>query len=518
MFVVAQGALHNAEDFTAHRDTMQDSKWFHDASILDKNLDASPPPLHNIESHHKYLGIGYKQGLGTQGTRVLVNEGRANMRTSNCSLMTTSQMQYSAGNTRKSFSKLSSSILPHKTLADDGHFESAHSVVDLCSSSTPRLRHTLCMPTALYNNTTQEPHNRARSHVMLGSGFVRSSDRGWWNRPMAGNIAVNLLFERLRGNVRGEEIVARFICVELRTEERVEERERESETKTKNAGAGYLSNGVVYPVVGDITNHEVQKTIALRSHNIGGPCRLHNWGHICTQHPRDLAGDLCYQGLYCLHQSAEQLYAARRRRVHNQSLGTNIYTSPNADYLHEPPLVINSISSIFDGLRTRFAYDSYFYFAIVPLQLHYDGPVLGCLSPFAVEVEQVAGRAPSLSYQLKPARQWQWQALEQLMLCLQCCLLRRISSTYLETATTPNSSSFGYSSAWPTAARAILATRLARAVFTLRFAFLLYLLMKEEVAGTHVWEDISQDEHAIPLTMCNVLRTSWICDWSIPQI
>ncbi|KAI0683915.1 hypothetical protein BC835DRAFT_1422801 [Cytidiella melzeri] len=42
--------------------------------------------------------------------------------------------------------------------------------------------------------------------------------------------------------------------------------------------------------------------------------------------------------------------------------------------------------------------------------------------------------------------------------------------------------------------------------------------MKEEVAGTHVWEDISQDEHAIPLTMCNVLRTSWICDWSILRI
>ncbi|KAI0685238.1 hypothetical protein BC835DRAFT_1421459 [Cytidiella melzeri] len=200
------------------------------------------------------------------------------------------------------------------------------------------------------------------------------------------------------------------------------------------------------------------------------------------------------------------------------SLGTNIYTSPNADYLPEPPIVTDSISSIFDGLRTRFAYDLYFYFAFVPLQPHYDGPVLGCLSPFAVEVEQVAGRAPSLSYQLKPARQRQWQALEQLMLRLQRCLLRRISSTYLETATTPDPSSFGYAAAWPTAARAILATRLARAAFTLRFAFLSYLLMKEEVAGTHVWEDISQDEHAIPLTMCNVLRTSWICDWSIPRI
>ncbi|KAI0684574.1 hypothetical protein BC835DRAFT_1310495 [Cytidiella melzeri] len=41
--VLAQGALHNAEDTTANRDTMQDSKWVYDAGILDKNLDASPP-------------------------------------------------------------------------------------------------------------------------------------------------------------------------------------------------------------------------------------------------------------------------------------------------------------------------------------------------------------------------------------------------------------------------------------------------------------------------------------------
>ncbi|KAI0701519.1 hypothetical protein BC835DRAFT_1303682 [Cytidiella melzeri] len=131
------------------------------------------------------------------------------------------------------------------------------------------------------------------------------------------------------------------------------------------------------------------------------------------------------------------------------ALGTNIYTSPNADYPPEPPLVTDLISSIFDGLQTRFVYDSYFYFAFVPLQPQYDGPVLSCISPFAVEVEQVAG-------------------------------------TYLEIATTPNSSSFGYAAAWPTAARAILATRLAQAAFTLRFAFLSYLLLKEEVAGTQV--------------------------------
>ncbi|KAI0685946.1 hypothetical protein BC835DRAFT_1309727 [Cytidiella melzeri] len=36
-------ALHNAEDSTANRDPMQDSRWVHYAGILDKNLDASPP-------------------------------------------------------------------------------------------------------------------------------------------------------------------------------------------------------------------------------------------------------------------------------------------------------------------------------------------------------------------------------------------------------------------------------------------------------------------------------------------
>ncbi|KAI0692831.1 hypothetical protein BC835DRAFT_1306985 [Cytidiella melzeri] len=36
-------AHHNAEDSTANRDTMQDSKWVHNAGILDKNLDVSPP-------------------------------------------------------------------------------------------------------------------------------------------------------------------------------------------------------------------------------------------------------------------------------------------------------------------------------------------------------------------------------------------------------------------------------------------------------------------------------------------
>ncbi|KAI0683187.1 hypothetical protein BC835DRAFT_1311185 [Cytidiella melzeri] len=179
--------------------------------------------------------------------------------------------RHSSGNARKSFSKLSSSILPHKRLADDGHVESAHSVVDLI----------------------------ANRHQLL-------SNRGWRNRPMAEKIAANLSFERLRGNVSGEAFVAQFICVELHTEERVrqkrmntvhytrgyttlscninrgevEERERESKTKTENAGAGeselvllassakkitrdkthppspplspYLNDGVVYPVVGNI--------------------------------------------------------------------------------------------------------------------------------------------------------------------------------------------------------------------------------------------------------------------------
>ncbi|KAI0682405.1 hypothetical protein BC835DRAFT_1311540 [Cytidiella melzeri] len=98
---------------------------------------------------------------------------------------TNRKVQHFAGNTRKSFSKLSSSILPHKRLADDGHVESAHSVVDLI----------------------------ANCHQL-------SSNHGWRNRPMAEKIAANLSFERLRGNVSGEEFVAQFICVELHTEER----------------------------------------------------------------------------------------------------------------------------------------------------------------------------------------------------------------------------------------------------------------------------------------------------------
>ncbi|KAI0683254.1 hypothetical protein BC835DRAFT_1311150 [Cytidiella melzeri] len=191
--------------------------------------------------------------------------------------------------------QLSSSILPHQRLADDGHVKSAHSVVDL--------------------------------------------------------IANHHQLEWLRWNVRGEEIVARFICLKLHTEERVRqkrmnavhytrgyttlscdinrgevgEQERESKTKTKNAGAGesepqarddLLSNWISmlidlrYLIMnlslpdfatsftisqrqGSLpccwqyrttstpqtqTNHKVQKSIKLRSHNVGELC----WAYLTT--------------------------------------------------------------------------------------------------------------------------------------------------------------------------------------------------------------------------------------------
>ncbi|KAI0688286.1 hypothetical protein BC835DRAFT_1308847 [Cytidiella melzeri] len=552
--------------------------------------------------------------------------------------------------------QLSSSILPHKTLADDGHVESAHSVVDLVANCHQLLRHTLCMPTAFYNNTTRELHNRARSHVMLGSGFVRSSDSGWRNRPMAENIAVNLLFERLRRNVRGEEIVARLSVSSCAQERgwraRERERKRETETETEKAGLERAVRGqekdehgtlhkrvhyplvqhkpwrweseresererrrmrglerAIYPVVGDIVRPQHRKPRQITR------CRRRSHYEVTTLEDRvgRVIGDILasrrigqrsslsrlvllassaktacaqlftlllailyelktantYKITRCRSRSNYEVTTLEDRvgRVIGDILAHSILGNwpaifvieactacikgqdtavcgdisntfaryiastaiqPTCDtfariritgykHIHQSKRRLSSrasschrlISSIFDGLRTRFAYDSYFYFAFVPLQPHYDGPVLGCLSPFAVEVEQVAGRAQACPINSSLLGNGSGRLSSNLCCACSVAFFAVFQARTLRQRLPPILCH---------SARAILATRLARAAFTLRFAFLSYLLMKEEVAGTHVWEDISQDEHTIPLTMCNVLRTSWICDWSIPQL
>ena len=197
---------------------------------------------------------------------------------------------------------------------------------------------------------------------------------------------------------------------------------------------------------------------------------------------------------------------------------TGIYTSSNAEYLPNVTRPIDGLSSVFEGLKTRWAYDDYFYCAMVPVQVNYDLPMLDCLSPAAMNVRKVVNTAGEV-YRMDESLCREWIDLERAIVELQRRLLARIPGTYLLTAAPPYPSSFGYAQDWPLESKATLMTRLARTAFTLRLALISYLLMKEMLKGRSTWQDLTElGERPIPLAFCNTIRASWVCDWTVPRV
>ncbi|KAI0089377.1 hypothetical protein BDY19DRAFT_993577 [Irpex rosettiformis] len=176
------------------------------------------------------------------------------------------------------------------------------------------------------------------------------------------------------------------------------------------------------------------------------------------------------------------------------------------------------MDSIFDGLRPRYAYDDWFYLALVPRQVRYDLPLFECLAPLACSLDRVESTGAT-GYRLREKLCEQWTALESITVHVQKRLLRRTAGTYLDTLAPPYPHWMGYQKIWKTRSSALLAIRLARTAFTLRFAFISFLIMKETNAGQRPWEDLSADrDDPIPLSICNSFQASWICDFNVPRI
>ena len=187
---------------------------------------------------------------------------------------------------------------------------------------------------------------------------------------------------------------------------------------------------------------------------------------------------------------------------------TGLYTSPNAEYLPSPPAVSHHLGSLFNALKPRWAYDDYFYLALVPVQVRYDLPMLDCLSPLSMRIEQVQ-KGTGFVYRMNEDLRRQWEMLEGIIILLQRKLLLRTSGTHLLTVAPPYPSSFGYAQEWRTEQEASLATRLARTAFTLRFSFISYLLMKEMLKKRTTWQDLTgKGADPVPLSVCNTLRAS----------
>lgn len=201
-----------------------------------------------------------------------------------------------------------------------------------------------------------------------------------------------------------------------------------------------------------------------------------------------------------------------------RDITNGIFTSPNADYLPVPPTPSSWLLRLSDGLKTRWAYDDMFYLALVPLQVRYDLPMLACLSPTSMNIIQVNTEKGKV-FRMEDKLCRQWLALERVVVELQKRLLRRCPGTYLLTVAPPYPSSFGYACNWTTEDDATKSTRLARTAFTLRFAFVSYLVMKETLKDRPVWQDLTQKgADPLPLSICNTLRASWICDFDVRRV
>lgn len=200
------------------------------------------------------------------------------------------------------------------------------------------------------------------------------------------------------------------------------------------------------------------------------------------------------------------------------TLRDGYFVSPNANYLPNVPPLADVMQSIFEGLHPRYAFDDYYYLALVPQQIRYDIPMFECLSPLSCRLESVSERGAS-GYRLSKHLCSQWMALEQITSRLQKKLLKRTAGTFLETRVPPYPSTMGYSNLWTTRPEALRAIRLGRTAFTLRFAFLSYLVMREADKNRRTWKDLAADsEDPVPLSICNSFAASWIGDFTVPRI
>lgn len=197
---------------------------------------------------------------------------------------------------------------------------------------------------------------------------------------------------------------------------------------------------------------------------------------------------------------------------------TGLFTSIESEYMPHPPPPTDTLRNIFHALKPRWAYDDLFYLAFVPVQPTYELPMLDCLSPLSFKVESIITDGVR-RYRMEEKLCFRWKTLENVVCRLQRKLLSRIAGTYLLTVSPPYPSSYGYASEWPTEEKAALAARLARTAFTMRFAFLSYLILKESMKGRRTWQELTRPhDDPVPLSVCNIIRASWVCDFSVPRI
>ncbi|KAI0781722.1 hypothetical protein BC629DRAFT_582857 [Irpex lacteus] len=194
------------------------------------------------------------------------------------------------------------------------------------------------------------------------------------------------------------------------------------------------------------------------------------------------------------------------------------YVSPNAEFLPVPPSVSDELHSIHSLGQPRYAYDTYFYLALVPLSVEFDGPLLGCLSPTSVTIEPTTTKRGNTFFQLTSTLQKQWQSCEAIILELQRQLTRRAGLLYLETSVPPPPTAFGYVDSYHSRSEALLHLKKALSAFTARLAFLSYLVLRDEMKGLDTWTELALQRDPLPLAICNAFRLSWISDWTVPRV
>lgn len=192
--------------------------------------------------------------------------------------------------------------------------------------------------------------------------------------------------------------------------------------------------------------------------------------------------------------------------------------SPNAEYFPIPPSTSDELRSIHSLGQPRYAYDTYFYLALVPLSVEFDGPLLGCLSPTSVALEPTVTKRGNTFFQLTRTLQTQWQSCESIILEVQRRLTRRAGLLYLETSVPPPPTAFGYAECYHSRSEALEHVKKALSAFTARLAFLSYLVLKEEAKGLDTWSDLALHRDPLPLAICNAFRLSWVSDWTVPRV
>lgn len=189
-----------------------------------------------------------------------------------------------------------------------------------------------------------------------------------------------------------------------------------------------------------------------------------------------------------------------------------------AEYLPIPPSTSVELRGIFSGHSPRFAHDNYFYLAMVPVDPRFEGPLLGCLSPFAVTAELARDGPSVVGWQLTAKQQQEWCNCERIIMEVQRRLVMRAGLTPLDMIATPAPFTFGYTHAWETRPKLYAALKKALSAFVMRLALISYFLLVEETEGKDTWQGLSSGPNPIPMAICNVLRVSWLNDWSQPRV